>query len=575
MLCIITLVLIAGGVILGASLSNDTKQPASADTTDIYIKTDGTTATSSDYDYSLGVSYVSGSGVCRLNNIYYYSTSVPTTLVIPDSVTISGASYEITTMNNSISSSGGVFYSVRSHITEVTLPSGLTYIGTYAFGDCSNLTLVTIPDSVTSIGNSTFYNCTSLTSVTIPDSVTSIGSQAFFLCIGLTSVTIPSSVISIGRFAFYVCYDLTSVYFYNDMSTSNIDSSAFTNGDSNVTYYFKDQASLDYVTNNLSSGYFTNTNFQLMQWNVTVNCNEKAGSLNYTEPSEITKGTEITATVTPNENVEFLYWEVKVNQNGTQIVNEQIESTTLNYTITDCGEYTFTAVFDIGVTITSLNGGIEFSITREANDMIIHSYVIQMNSGYYINGIYATNTTTQPTTDDFTNIKSIDGYLPNDYSTAIHYITNTTGTQLIFEIYNIGEPFTIYLDFITTAQNFKAGGSIEGIAVSVQYQGSDTDINLAVVGSAKILGYTTTNGLETVNVVAQEYTGYTFLGWQVDGEYVTYQDEGGQTITLQGYDYISASIPLSVIDGKQVVAVFTSTANSNNGQTDSGNHDFN
>ncbi len=121
-------------------------------------------------------------------------------------------------------------------------------------------------------------------------------------------------------------------------------------------------------------------------------------------------------------------------------------------------------------------------------------------------------------------------------------------------------------------QNFKASGSIEGIAVSVQYQGSETD--LAVAGSAKILEYTTTNGLETVNVIAQEYTGYTFLGWQVDGEYITYQDEGGEKITLQGYNYISASIPLSVIDGKQVIAVFTSTAELNaNDQTNTSNGD--
>ena len=61
----------------------------------------------------------------------------------------------------------------------VTIPSGVTSIGDYAFLYCEGLTSVTIPSSVTSIGDRAFRDCIRLTSVTIPSSVTSIGGSAF------------------------------------------------------------------------------------------------------------------------------------------------------------------------------------------------------------------------------------------------------------------------------------------------------------------------------------------------------------------------------------------------------------
>ncbi len=93
----------------------------------------------------------------------------------------------------------------------MTIPDGVTNIGSYAFYGCSDLTSVTIGNSVTEIGDSAFSGCSDLTSVTIPDSVTSIGEWAFEYCNGLTSVTIPDIVTSIGKGAFYGCSGLTSI----------------------------------------------------------------------------------------------------------------------------------------------------------------------------------------------------------------------------------------------------------------------------------------------------------------------------------------------------------------------------
>ena len=111
----------------------------------------------------------------------------------------------------------------------IDLPSGLKYIGEYAFAE-SSLKSVTIPEGITAIYSHTFYNTYDLEYVYIPASVTEIGEGAFDLAglnqgislsvkfaensllttIGdeafsnrkITSINLPEGLLTIGNSAF-------------------------------------------------------------------------------------------------------------------------------------------------------------------------------------------------------------------------------------------------------------------------------------------------------------------------------------------------------------------------------------
>ena len=116
-----------------------------------------------------------------------------------------------------------------SPITQITIESGVTHIGNYAFYWCNNanLTSVSIPSSVVTIGESAFCACTYLTSVTIGSGVTTIGYSAFNGCSGLTTIEIPANVTSIGNSAFNNCPALTTVTFAAGSLLTTIGNSAF------------------------------------------------------------------------------------------------------------------------------------------------------------------------------------------------------------------------------------------------------------------------------------------------------------------------------------------------------------
>ena len=92
---------------------------------------------------------------------------------------------------------------------------------------CKNLTNISIPSSVTEIGSGAFTECENLASISIPDSVAYILENAFEKCTALTSVTIPSNVEFIGSGAFADCSNLSNIIILKSESTRNIEANAF------------------------------------------------------------------------------------------------------------------------------------------------------------------------------------------------------------------------------------------------------------------------------------------------------------------------------------------------------------
>ena len=162
----------------------------------------------------------------------FYQCTALTDITIPDSVTSFGPDVfnetpwlEAKQQENPLVVVNNILIDGSTCTGEVTIPDGITCIGTYAFDLCKELTDVRIPDSVTRICGGAFSGCWELKSVTIPDGVTAVEDAAFARCGALTSVRIPNSVTSIGASAFLSCNALKEIRIPD--SVTSIDKWAF------------------------------------------------------------------------------------------------------------------------------------------------------------------------------------------------------------------------------------------------------------------------------------------------------------------------------------------------------------
>ena len=552
-------------------------------------------------DFTSLSSVTIGSSITSLPYNLFYNSKGPSSITIPSSVTSINCDLSGKTMYymGTLEQYCGVSFS--SGCNPYVLSGGKIYVnGSIITGD------LVIPNGVTKIGSYTFYACSSLTSVTIPNSVTNIGSGAFRSCRGLTSVDIPNSVVSIGENTFAYCSSLTSVYFlhdytsgikasYNDSNPNHIGLSAFTNGNSNVTYYFINQASRDNAynityqysssTTYTRSNYFTGDNFELMtpQFNVEVNNSDWGSVAGNTNPG---LNTSTTLTAVPNEGYYFQCW--LKNQNRFDEGRE--ERLTVKY----IDYVTYTAVFvatSYDITVISQDetmgtvdsGGIlaedrEFLLTatpilgykfvkwlkndedfdgNKANPFVLtvtenatytaifeikYCSVIINNPAYKegavsdVSGVYQAGTQLSITATPGNTSKFL-YYLKDDK--VFSHSLDQSFTFIVTEdvIYTvIFAPLDTYIDLVLP----------NSIILETEYQGDETT-NTEVCGIVKTYGYGDMYGMQTVRVEAIATSGYRFVGWKINGETTI-----SAKYTTATADILLADIPNSKI----IIAVF-------------------
>lgn len=122
-------------------------------------------------------------------------------------LTISGSG----AMDNYSEDDPAPWYSYRSQILTLSLPEGLTQIGSWAFADCADISVVAIPGSVETVGRSAFRRCTGMTMLTLNEGIQTIGMSAFEQCVSLSDLRLPDSLLYLDHHAFYMCENLAYV----------------------------------------------------------------------------------------------------------------------------------------------------------------------------------------------------------------------------------------------------------------------------------------------------------------------------------------------------------------------------
>lgn len=85
-------------------------------------------------------------------------------------------------------------------LSYVSLGSGLTETGEYAFKGCTSLETVIIANGLRTISYNTFDGCTALKSIRLPSSVTKIQSQAFKGCTALATINLGKNITDLCGF---------------------------------------------------------------------------------------------------------------------------------------------------------------------------------------------------------------------------------------------------------------------------------------------------------------------------------------------------------------------------------------
>lgn len=282
-----------------------------------YDENDNLVSTEEKYTFKIGSNDLNYTAKWRVKEEMekFYFTSNLSTCEITDLKDYSMTDLTIPSYVTSIKSYA---FDGATNLTSVKILEGLTYIGSYAFNDCSNLIEVVVPKSVTQIGSGAFSGCGSLVSMTLPfvggnayatsassstlfgyifgassfygsTSITqyysSYSSKTYCIPTCLKTVTITGGNINYG--SFYNCSNLTSITLPS--SLTSIGDKAFYNCSSLTSITIPDS-----VTSIGQNAFYGSTNLASVTFEDTANWYVSSSSSSY-------QGTALTSECLANE----------------------------------------------------------------------------------------------------------------------------------------------------------------------------------------------------------------------------------------------------------------------------------
>lgn len=184
-----------------------------------------------------------GPGITKISDFAFAWAKGLESVTIPSGVTVIGTqslyacpNLDFQVFPSGVSSVGNSCFESCFILNKISLPASLTSLGSQTFQGCFSVDALAVPSRVTALGTNIFWACYAMKKIYLPSGMTSIGGSAFYSCSALENPRIPSTVISIGENAFYSCRAIQKIYVPSGVAT--LGDGAFNNCQAVLSYTF-------------------------------------------------------------------------------------------------------------------------------------------------------------------------------------------------------------------------------------------------------------------------------------------------------------------------------------------------